>query len=126
MYGNDTFFHLSGSGQIGLVLISLILGIATIGLCLLFSSRFGLFVKVLVAFVLIWAFTWLSPQLYYLYYWLIFDDLPMQWVLQAPPSPPDIVRLVTFSGPATLSDHAKGLLFWLMTFTVLWPARPRR
>ena len=114
MYGNDTFFHLSAHGQIGLALISGGLGIITLWIYLHFSSRFGLFVKVLTAFMLLWAFSWLTPQIYYLYYWLIFGNLPMQWVLQVPDSPLNILQLAFFGGPATLSAHSKGILFWMM------------
>ncbi|MEM7068967.1 MAG: hypothetical protein AAF478_08790 [Pseudomonadota bacterium] len=120
MYGNDTFFHLSQSGQIGLAILSGMLGIATLWLFNKTSSRFGVLVKVLLAIVFLWGFTWLSPQIYYLYYWLIFDTLPFQNVIKSPPSLADIFRLSTFTADTNLSDHSKGILFWLMIGFTIW------
>ncbi|MGI9350301.1 MAG: hypothetical protein ACR2O3_01960 [Rhizobiaceae bacterium] len=114
MYGNDTFFHLTVPGQIGLAFLSIILCIAAVWLFLKVSIRFGLLVKVLLALIAIWLFTWLSPQIYYVYYWSIFDNLPFQNVLQFPPHPAEIIRLITFTGDHNLSAHSKGILFWIM------------
>ena len=120
MYGNDTFFNLTVPGQIGLAVLSAVLCILTIGLFLKISSRFGTLVKVLIAIVFLWAFTWCSPQVYYAYYWLIIDGLPVQLILQNPPGPVEIIRLLTFTADQNLSDHSKGLLFWLMVAAAMW------
>ncbi len=114
MYGNDTFFNLTVPGQIGLAVLSTILCVITIWLFLKISSRFGILVKVLIAIVLLWGFTWLSPQVYYAYYWLIFDNLPVQWVVQLPPTARDLFNLILFQGGQNLSDHSKGVMFWLL------------
>lgn len=128
MYSNDTFFHLTLLGQIGLALLSLGLACATLWCFLKISSRFGLFVKVLLAFVFLWLFVWLSPQVYYLYYLQLFDGLPMQIVIHAPPTPVEILRTITFTTNANLSAHSKGILFWLMVILAVWnvcyPKRP--
>ena len=116
MYQGDTFFHLSIPGQVGLAVLSGILAIITIWCFLKISSRFGTPVKVLLAFVTLWLFVWLSPQVYYLYYWLVFENLPMQIVVQYPPTITTVFELVTFTGPANLSAHSKGVLLWLMVF----------
>ncbi|MEM8658818.1 MAG: hypothetical protein AAGF22_12060, partial [Pseudomonadota bacterium] len=63
-----------------------------------------------------------SPQIYYEYYRLVLDGLPAQWVIRLP-DPAWLLRLVTFQDRATLSDHGKGLLFWLL---VLFAVRSRR
>jgi hypothetical protein len=114
MYNGDTFFHLSQSGQTGLLLLSGLLGVLMIWVLRRISSRFGKLVNLLSAIVLIWMFIWLSPQIYYTYYWLIFDDLPVQWVIAWPPAPSTLIKMITFTGNANLSDHSKGILFWMM------------
>ncbi len=120
MYNGDTFFHLSAAGQTGLALLSGVLAFVTLWCFCKISSRFGALVKVLLAFVALWIFTWVSPQAYYFYYWLLFDRLPMQNVLQFPPRAEIILRLITFTGPENLSAHSKGILFWLMIAIVIW------
>lgn len=123
MYSNDTFFHLTFFGQIGLALLSLGLACATLWCFVKISSRFDLFVKVLLAIVFFWLFTWLSPQVYYLYYLQLLDGLPLQNVIQMPPSPIDLLKIATFTENANLSAHAKGILFWLMIILAIGKAR---
>ncbi len=65
------------------------------------------------AALLLAAFVWVSLQVYYTYYRLIFEGLPAQWVIGWPPSL-DILRLATFTGPAKLSTHSQRALFWLL------------
>lgn len=114
MYSGDTFFHLTVPGQIGLALLSLVLACATLWCFAKVSSRFGPVVKLLLAIVFLWLFVWLSPQIYYLYYWMIFGYLPMQIVIQNPPGPSELFNIITFTGASSLSQHSKGVLFWLM------------
>ena len=114
MYNGDTFFHLSVPGQIGLVALSLTLSISLIWFHLKLSSRFGTAVKVLLAVVLIWAFIWLSPQIYYLYYIQIIPGLGLQNVIADAPTVTEVISTITFTGKANLSEHSKGLLFWMM------------
>lgn len=120
MYSDDTFFHLSIPGQIGLAILSALLCIITVWIFHKTSSRFGLLVKVLLAIVFLWTFTWVSPQIYYLYYWVIFDGLPLQSVIQTPPSVAEILAYITFSGEQNLSAHSKGVLFWILIFVAVW------
>ena len=128
MYNNDTFFHLTFTGQTGLAFLSVVLGILVVWLFHKISSRFGLPVKVLTAFVLLWGFVWLSPQLYYTYYLFLFDGLPVQNVIHPPPMPHELLPIIMFTGERTLSDHSKGTLFWIMIGISLWsrfyPKRP--
>lgn len=114
MYAQDTFFHLSLLGRTGLAFLSLLLGIITIWIFLKISSRFARPVKVCLAVVFLSVFIWLSPQIYYFYYLMIFEDLPTQIIIQWPPSISEIYRVITFSGNANLSEHSKGALFWIM------------
>ena len=126
MYSGDTFFHLTLAGQIGLVICSAVMALLTIWMFTKVSSRFGVLVKVILAIIFLWAFVWLSPQLHYVYYMQLFDGLPLQNVVQTPPHPSEIFRLATFSANANLSDHSKGILFWLMIVIGLWKSYSRR
>ncbi len=74
------------------------------------NSVLGRLATALVAFAL---FVWLSPQVYYAYYLMIFDGLPLQWVIGWP-ALRDVVDLATFTGPANMSAHSQGLLFWVL------------
>lgn len=129
MYNGDSFYTLTDNGQIGLALLSLFLSAATVfaaghlfrlvpdkGLPTQLAARIG------VAVFIMWIFVWLSPQVYYLYYQTIFDGLPWQIVIRNPPEFHAIVEHVTFSGPETLSAHAKGALAWLLLlYAASWP-----
>ncbi|MBO6815404.1 MAG: hypothetical protein JJ891_11120 [Rhizobiaceae bacterium] len=115
MYAEDSFFHLSVAGRAGLALLSAGLATVTVILFLKVSNRFGLAVKVFTALVFTWLFMWLSPQVYYLYYRILFSDLPLQTVIGQPPDIESLLRMVSFTANQNLSDHSKGLLFWLMT-----------
>jgi len=121
MYSEDTFFHLTVPGRIGLVFLSLMLSLFTIGLYWKISNRFKLPIKLLLTLVFIWAFIWLSPQVYYLYYIQVFSNLPLQSVIQAPPSVLKTVQTITFTGKSNLSNHGKGLVFWAMMIIALNP-----
>ena len=61
-----------------------------------------------------WVFLWLSPQVYYLFYQIIFDGLPWQTIVGGPPNPAVLIDIYLFSGPATLAGHAKGVLGWTL------------
>lgn len=113
MYENDSFYTLSQGGQLGLLLLSAALGVALLwlGWRLMRSQRRG--VALVIAVALFVGFVWLSPQIYYTYYRQIFAGLPAQWVIGWPPIL-DAVRFATFTGPANLSAHSQGLLFWLL------------
>ena len=114
MYAEDTFFHLTVPGRIGLAILSLALAAVTVWLFRKISSRSGLIVKLGIAVLMLWLFIWLSPQAYYLYYIQIIDGLPLQNVIQAPPGPVELFHTVSFSGKGNLSEHSKGVLFWIM------------
>ncbi|MEN0040319.1 MAG: hypothetical protein AAF764_03175 [Pseudomonadota bacterium] len=65
----------------------------------------------LVAFAL---FDWLTPQIYYFYYLGVIGDLPLQVVMDLPPTPTDLLRLLTFNERSNLSFHSRGLLGWAL------------
>jgi hypothetical protein len=123
VYAGDSFYSLSLAGQGGLLVLSLSLALASVA-CVLalfrLSKSFGL--RMIAACAVFWAFLWLSPQIYYFYYQIILDDLPWQIVVGGPPSPVSVIELLSFSGPATLADHAKGAFGWTLFVLVLLAA----
>lgn len=135
MYEGDSFFTLGVAGQAGLAVLSAVMALA---LCLsagVLARRFRqLWRGVLVAPGLFWIFLWLSPQVYYGYYLLIFDGLPLQIVIGwLPPNATTVLDLILFRERETLSAHGKGALFWAMLATAIvswqrarWRAAPRR
>lgn len=122
MYAEDSFFTLGPVARIGLVGLSLALSAATLFLAwgLGRGRHWGL--RLALGVGSLWAFAWLSPQVYYLYYQVVLDGLPWQIVVKAPPGPAEIIRLLGFSARPTLSDHGKGLLGWALILLAAWPS----
>ncbi len=112
MYDGDTFFSLSMAVRIGLVFLSAGLAALTAAAFIRVGCRMSWPVRLLLAPVFLWLFVWLSPQVFYLYYMAVYEDLPLQNVVQAPPAPGEILRLLGFEGTARLSHHAQGLMGW--------------
>lgn len=117
MYENDTFFHLGAMGGAGLVVLSIVMMVLMIKITRIVAKLLPFQIwTVVTAIFLFWVFIWLAPQVYYLYYLIIFDDLPFQAVVGwPPPTGEDIVDLILFRGDSSLSAHSRGALFWLMT-----------
>ena len=111
MYAGDSFFILPGVGQTGLAILSALLGLAA-GACVLAVEGFAW--RMAAALAVFWVFLWLTPQLYYFYYQIVFDGLPWQLIVGLPPSPDSLIDRLLFRGPATLSNHAKGALGWAL------------
>ena len=120
LYSGDTFFHLSPAGQYGLAAIALLLAGLSVAVMLWISKRLSLWGKLVTAIAVFWWFEWLSPQVFYVYYWMIMDGLPMQLVVNLPPSPQKLLAIMSFTGPATISAHSRGILFLVMLLLVLW------
>ncbi len=123
MYAEDSFYTLSTTGQAGLVALSLLLFAAIVFATHRLTRRRPAVLRIAAAIAAFWAFVWLSPQIYYLYYLAIFDGLPLQSVIHRPPSPLMIVRLIAFLGDATLSAHTQGALAWALVISALWPRK---
>lgn len=133
MYSGDSFFTLSMAGRVGLVCLSAVLVVAIFALAR-FAFRYvegvppvkRLLARIGIAAGLFWAFVWLSPQVYYLYYQAILGGLPWQVVIGPPPALGTIVEQLGFAASDTLSDHSKGVLGWgLLAYAVLGLATKR-
>jgi hypothetical protein len=74
MYANGSIHTLTVIQQIGLSFISLTLLSMMIFLSLKLFKNKSMIVRIMVAISLLYLFVWLSPQLYYAYYILIFED----------------------------------------------------
>ena len=114
MYQQDSFFDLSALGQIGLVVISTLLSLLVLIVARKFLRRHGPVIRICGAILLFWCFVWMSPQVYYMYYWMIFPDLPLQWVIWPPDGPDKAVRMLFFQYRQNLSAHSQGLLGWCL------------
>lgn len=125
LYAEDSFFTLGMGGRIGLVFVSVLLSVGSIWFVFWFVHGLGRFVRVLLALAVFYLFVWISPQIYYMYYLVIIDGLPLQWVIQSPPSWQKIIRLMTFTDRATLTEHGQGLLWWGLALVALLRRRPR-
>ncbi len=112
MYDGDTFFSLTMTARVGLVFLSAGLAAITAAAFIKVGCRMSWPIRLPLAPAFLWLFVWLSPQVFYLYYMVVFDYLPLQNVVQAPPGLDEILRLLGFAGKASLSQHAQGLLGW--------------
>ena len=114
MYNEDSFFTLSIPGQIGLVVLSRGLMLLCLWLAHVLGRGRRRALRLWLAFIIFWAFLWLSPQAYYAYYMTLFDGLPLQNVIKSPPGLSTIVSLLTFTDAPNLSNHGKGVLGWVL------------
>jgi len=125
LYQNDSFYSLSTFGQLGLVFLSLLLCLGLMWVLCRLSRGRSVMVSVLLSLVLFYLFVWLSPQIYYSYYWLIMENLPVQNVIKRPPSFYKIADFMFFQGRATYSNHAKGLMNLAMISLAVWSSTRR-
>ena len=109
MYQDDSFFTLGLLEAAGVLVVSalLALGLLVVARRLYRGGRPGR--RLLWAAALFWVFLWLSPQVYYIYYQLIFHGLPVQIVIGWPPGAETVLRRLVFVGPATLAAHGQGV-----------------
>ncbi|MEP3196545.1 MAG: hypothetical protein ABJO57_01630 [Lentilitoribacter sp.] len=114
MYENDSFLTLTVAERIGLVCVTLLLSAALIWLFWVAIKRVNFWVCPLLALVFLYVFIWLSPQIYYLYYLVIFDFLDFKNVIHPPFNPLTLFNLLTFTESGKLADHGKGVLGWIL------------
>ncbi|HSF95656.1 MAG TPA: hypothetical protein VLA52_11585 [Thermohalobaculum sp.] len=114
MYRDDSFFTLGLIEAAGLLAVTAGLVWGLLALARRFC-RGALWRRLLRALILYWLFLWLSPQVHYAYYQLIFEGLPLQLVVGWPPGLEEVFRRLTFTGPATLAAHGQGVLGWALT-----------
>lgn len=123
LYAEDSFFTLSTGGQAAVGCLSVSLSVACLYCVYCFVEGLGRLVRLIIALVVFYLFVWLSPQVYYMLYLALIDDLPVQWVIQSPPGWRKILALITFTDRATLTEHGQGLLFWALVVTALLRSR---
>jgi len=123
MYADDSIHTLSTTQQIGLCFISLALLCMMVLLSLKLFKNKPVIVRIIIAIGLFYLFIWLSPQLYYAYYLLIFMDLPIQLVIKAPPGIGPLVKILTLQNSVTLSNHSLAFLGWALISLALMKQR---
>lgn len=114
MYENDSFLTLSIIERIGLLGVTLVLSIALIWLFWKTIYWVNVWLRPFFALVFLYVFIWLSPQIYYLYYIVIFDFLDLKNVIHPPFNPLILANLLTFTESGKLADHGKGVLGWIL------------
>jgi len=121
MYQDDSFFTLGLLEAAGVLVVSalLALGLLVVARRMYRGGRPGR--RLLWAAALFWVFLWLSPQVYYVYYQLIFHGLPVQIVIGWPPGAETVLRRLVFAGPATLAAHGQGVLGWALVVLAVRP-----
>ena len=119
MYEGDSFFTLSPAGQVGLAILSAVLAIGAVWIAWRLARRSGRVTRALIGLGVYMVFTWLSPQIYYAYYLMIFDGLPGQWVIKWPPEIATAVAEFTFTGRSSLGAHGRGILGWVCVLVSL-------
>ncbi len=112
MYADDTFFQLSLTGRIGLLLISGGLGALTLWACHVLTRRVRWPLRLLGALGVFVVFEWLAPQIHYLWYRAVIDGLPLQWVIGPWPDTGAAWRVLFLQEAPGLSAHARALLGW--------------
>jgi hypothetical protein len=113
MYRDDSLFTLGLLEMAGLLAVSAVLVLGMLALARRFC-RGRWWRRLALAVGLFWAFLWLSPQVYYVYYQIIFDGLPVQIIIGWPPGAETVFRRLTFAGPATIAAHGQGVLGWVL------------
>ena len=114
MYSQDSFFDLTPLGQAGLAAVSGVLFLITVFAAWQLLRNRPLWMRPVGSLLLFYLFIWVSPQIYYQYFHLLFEFLPDQWVIFPPPSPVRAVEFLTFTGPQSLSGHGQGILGWAL------------
>jgi hypothetical protein len=114
MYENDSFLTLSIIEHIGLLSVTLVLSIALIWLFWKTIYWVNVWLRPFFALMFLYLFIWLSPQIYYLYYLVIFDFLDFKNVIHSPFNPLTLFNLLTFTESGKLADHGKGVLGWIL------------
>lgn len=126
MYENDSFLTLSIAERIGLVCVTLVLSAFLIWLFWLTIKRLNIWIRPMLALVFLYVFIWLSPQIYYLYYLVIFDFLEFKNVIHPPFNPLTLLNLLTFTESGKLADHGKGVLGWILIILSFFMPKPVR
>lgn len=114
IYEGDSFHTLTGAGQIGLALLSLVLSATLLWAGWRVMAGKPITLRIALALALFFGFVWLSPQVYYTYYMTLFDGLPWQSVIKSPPGIERLLRLLSFQGTQNLSAHSQGVLGWAL------------
>jgi len=117
MYLEDSFFDLSPWGRVGLLLISTCLFLITLFVTRRLLVNKPIWLSVSGSIVIFVLFVFLSPQVYYMYYRILIDGLPLQWVIKPTEAPVEALKYITFQGPQNLSAHSQGLLGWILVLT---------
>ncbi|WP_085908004.1 hypothetical protein [Kiloniella majae] len=122
-YEGDSFYTLELLESLGVIAITIILSFSVLFLALKksyllyqiakkYNERLEIitFSDIALNLIIFSLFIWLSPQIYYAYYYIIFDGLPIQIVIKKFPDFLALTKVITLTDKANLSLHGQGLL----------------
>jgi len=122
-YTGDSFYTLGLIESIGLIAITTLLSITVLFFTLKKSYLFYqaakqrkikleiiLLADIALNLLIFSLFIWLSPQIYYAYYYAILDGLPIQIVIKNFPDFITLSNILTLSEKTSLSLHGQGIL----------------
>ncbi len=121
-FSEDSFFTLGLLERFGLLALSLFLSV----MCVVVVRRLplSLWLRLIAVPIILYLFIWLSPQIYYQYYIVIFDGLPWQIVVQNPPAISDFLSIIFFVQVETLAKLSQAVLFWAMILAAIARRKP--
>lgn len=115
MFEGDSYFILISGGEVALAALSGLLVFLAVASVRVARRYVNLPAAVpALGFVFFWVFVWVTPQIYYLLYMTLLEELEFRWVVGWPPGPQRLISLLTFQAEATKVDMAFGVLGWAM------------
>jgi hypothetical protein len=128
MHDTYTILHLTPWTRVGLACLSAVLALLVFLLARAIHLKLRRTVPgrarwplhIVIALTLFWLFDWLSPQIYYVFYWLTLDDLPWQIVVGDSPAFADLLRLFLIDFSADLPPISRGFLGWGLLAQAAW------
>lgn len=136
-WSGDSFYHLDPIEQFGLLAWSMLLifilgwisALKTGRIEHQFRSKASIsnrpslathLLDIIITLALFELFYAFSPQLYYGYYLIIFDDLPLQWIAPNDFSLSQTINRIAMHSIDKFSDLLAALTLWILVFQVVW------
>jgi len=137
-YSGDYLHNLSIPWRVGLLLLSTTLALSLLNLNL-YKTRWlvgktssskrwlALLSDALFITVVYWLILLVVPQLYYLYYLLVFDFLEQQWVTRTIDAL-SYWKIISLTGRDNSTMHFTGMLYWCLMISsgLVWLFESRR
>lgn len=115
VFEGDSYLILIGGGEVALAALSGLLVFLAVASVRVVRRYVNLPAAVpALGIVSFWVFVWVTPQIYYLLYMALLEELEFRWIVGWPPGPQRLMSLLAFQAEATKVDVALGVLGWVM------------